>query len=350
MNDALYDLDQFFTDPKFILVFSIIFLTALLSFVIRRVFSRFEKQTKKTANLWDDAFVAAAKKPSGWLIWIVGITWAIQIMAESTGSDLEKLIHPLRFIAVVSLLGFFLTKFITEIELASIALGGDVTTANAAGKLLRISVTITVILSVLQTLGFSISGVLAFGGVGGIAVGFAAKDLLANFFGGLMIYMDRPFSVGDWVRSPDREIEGTVEKIGWRLTSIRTFDQRPLYIPNSVFANIALENPSRMTNRRIFERIGVRYDDAETLPLIIDQVREMLVKHSDIDAEQTLIVNLDSFGSSALEFFIYAHTKTTDWIEFHDVKQSVMFEVMEIISQKGAEFAYPTSTVNLIEN
>jgi MscS family membrane protein len=271
-------------------------------------------------------------------------------MAESTGSDLEKLIHPLRFIAVVSLLGFFLTKFITEIELASIALGGDVTTANAAGKLLRISVTITVILSILQTLGFSISGVLAFGGVGGIAVGFAAKDLLANFFGGLMIYLDRPFSVGDWVRSPDREIEGTVEKIGWRLTSIRTFDQRPLYIPNSVFANIALENPSRMTNRRIFERIGVRYDDAQSLPSIIDQVRKMLVEHDDIDAEQTLIVNLDSFGSSALEFFIYAHTRTTDWISFHDVKQRIMLEVMSIISQKGAEFAYPTRTVNLIEN
>ena len=184
MNDALYDLDQLFTDPKFILVFFIIFLTALLSFVVRIAFSRFEKQTRKTANLWDDAFVSAAKKPSSWLVWIVGITWAIQIMAESTGSDLEKLIHPLRFIAVVSLLGFFLTKFITEIELASIALGGDVTTANAAGKLLRISVTITVILSILQTLGFSISGVLAFGGVGGIAVGFAAKDLLANFLEG----------------------------------------------------------------------------------------------------------------------------------------------------------------------
>ena len=350
MNDTPYDLDQLFADPKFILVFFIIFLTTLLSFVVRIAFSRFERQTRKTANLWDDAFVSAAKKPSSWLVWIVGITWAVQIMAESTGSDLEKLIHPLRFIAVVSLLGFFLTKFITEIELASIALGGDVTTANAAGKLLRISVTITVILSVLQTLGFSISGVLAFGGVGGIAVGFAAKDLLANFFGGLMIYLDRPFSVGDWVRSPDREIEGTVEKIGWRLTSIRTFDQRPLYIPNSVFANIALENPSRMTNRRIFERIGVRYDDAQSLPSIIDQVRKMLVEHDDIDAEQTLIVNLDSFGSSALEFFIYAHTRTTDWISFHDVKQRIMLEVMSIISQKGAEFAYPTRTVNLIEN
>jgi len=80
----------------------------------------------------------------------------------------------------------------------------------------------------MQTLGYSISGVLAFGGIGGIAVGFAARDLLANFFGGFMIYMDRPFDVGDWIRSPDQEIEGTVEKIGWRLTTIRTFDKRPL--------------------------------------------------------------------------------------------------------------------------
>ena len=119
---------------------------------------------------------------------------------------------------------------------------------DAMAKLLRLSVIITAGLVVLQTLGFSISGVLAFGGVGGIAVGFAARDLLANFFGGLMIYLDRPFSVGDWVRSPDRNIEGTVERIGWRLTVIRTFDKRPLYVPNSVFANIAVENPSRMAS------------------------------------------------------------------------------------------------------
>ena len=77
MNDTLFGLDQLFTDPKFILVFSIVFLTALLSFVVRRAFSRFEKETKKTANLWDDAFVAAAKKPSSWLVWIVGIALSL---------------------------------------------------------------------------------------------------------------------------------------------------------------------------------------------------------------------------------------------------------------------------------
>ena len=91
----------------------------------------------------------------------------------------------------------------------------------------------------MQTLGFSVSGVMAFGGIGGIAIGFAAKDLLANFFGALTIYLDRPFSEGDWIRSPDREIEGIVENIGWRLTVIRSFDKRPIYVPNSVFASIA---------------------------------------------------------------------------------------------------------------
>ncbi|MBA59803.1 MAG: mechanosensitive ion channel protein MscS [Gammaproteobacteria bacterium] len=349
MNDSLHKLDKLISDPNLILVFSLIFFTAVCSFLVRRVFVQLEKQSQKTANLWDDAFVGAAKKPANWLIWLIGITWTAQIMAENTGSALEKLIDPLRFISVVGLIAFFLTRFISQIELASIKNGGDVTTANAVGKLLRISVAITAALSILQTLGFSISGILAFGGVGGIAVGFAAKDLLANFFGGLMIYLDRPFAVGDWIRSPDREIEGTVESIGWRLTSIRTFDQRPLYIPNSVFANIAVENPSRMDNRRIFEKIGVRYTDANRVSDIVDKVRKMLIEHEEIDSDQTLIVNLDSFGPSALEFFIYVHTKTIDWIKYHEVKQLVMLEIIDIVEKSGAEFAFPTSTLHIVQ-
>ena len=103
----------------------------------------------------------------------------------------------------------------------------DKSTVLAIGKLTRLAVMVTAMLVILQTLGYSISGVLAMGGIGGIAIGFAAKDMLANFFGGLMIYLDRPFSEGDWIRSPDREIEGTVESIGWRITVIRNFESRP---------------------------------------------------------------------------------------------------------------------------
>ena len=196
-------------------------------------------------------------------------------------------------------------------------------------------------------MGFSIAGVLAFGGIGGIAVGFAAKDLLANFFGGLMIYLDRPFAVGDWIRSPDRELEGTVEDIGWRLTRIRTFDKRPLYVPNAVFTQVAVENPSRMLNRRIYENIGVRYDDAAQLRAIVNDVRAMLAAHDDIDANQTLIVNFNGYGASSLDFMVYCFTKTIQWVEYHQVKENVLLGILDIISAHGAECAFPTHTVHL---
>ena len=256
---------------------------------------------------------------------------------------------------MIVIITWFLVRFIRHAEENIITIRQeageeiDITTVDAITKLVRLSVIITAALVILQTLGFSISGVLAFGGVGGIAIGFAARDLLANFFGGLMIYLDRPFSVGDWVRSPDRNIEGTVEKIGWRLTVIRTFDKRPLYIPNNIFANIAVENPSRMTNRRIKETIGIRYDDVGKMSDVVRDVEDMLRSHPDIDTDQTLMVNFDSFGPSSVDFFIYTFTKTTVWTEFHDIKQDVLLKISNIIEGHGAEIAYPTSTLHVPE-
>jgi MscS family membrane protein len=206
---------------------------------------------------------------------------------------------------------------------------------------------ITAVLLVLQAFGFSISGVLAFGGIGGIAVGFAARDLLANFFGAMMIFLDRPFSVGDWVRSPDREIEGTVEEIGWRLTRIRTFDKRPLYIPNSVFTTLAVENPSRMHNRRIYETIGIRYDDIGVMAPIVADVETMLRAHEAIETDATLMVNFVDFGPSSVDFFVYCFTKTIVWSEFHVIKQDILLNIARIITQHGAEIAFPTQTLHI---
>lgn len=187
---------------------------------------------------------------------------------------------------------------------------------------------------------------LAFGGVGGIAVGFAAKDLLANFFGGLTIYMDRPFVVGDWVRSPDKNIEGTVEHIGWRLTRIRTFDKRPLYVPNATFSTISLENPSRMTHRRISETLGVRYSDIAQVRSIVESVRQMLIEHPEIDDTQTLIVNLNQFSESSVDLMVYTFTKTTVWVKFHEVKQDVLLRIADIVEQHDAKLALPTTVLH----
>ena len=161
--------------------------------------------------------------------------------------------------------------------------------------------------------------------------------------------MDRPFAVGDWIRSPDREMEGTVEKIGWRVTLIRTFDKRPLYIPNSVFSQVAVENPSRMLNRRIKETIGIRYSDAEKMEVITDQVKKMLTNHPEIDATNTLMVNFNSFAPSSLDFFIYTFTKTTNWEKFHIIKQDILLKILQIITANEADVAFPTSTIHLAQ-
>ena len=302
---------------------------------------------------WDESAFAALRKPLRALVWIVGLTFAIEIVHRATGAVIFSAIEPVRDVAVVLVIAWFLVGFIRESEhnlITSREAAGeplDRTTLDAVTKLLRLSVIITSTLVALQTLGFSISGVLAFGGVGGIAVGFAAKDLLSNFFGGLMIYLDRPFSVGDWVRSPDRSIEGVVENIGWRRTLIRKFDTRPLYVPNSTFTNIAVENPSRMQNRQIYEVIGIRYADAAAMAPIVTAVEAMLKSHEGIEGEGFMVVNFNAFAASSLDFFIYCYTKTTGWAEFHQVKQDVLLRILAIIDEHQAEIALPASTVHL---
>ena len=336
-------------------VFIVVFVTAVINWVQKRILSKLVTKLERTRTYWDDALLDAARKPLIFLIWVIGLSFAAEIIKSETGAAIFGAISPLRDVGVIFVICWFLVRFIGRAEKNIIdkkKIAGeefDETTADAIAKLLRISIIITATLVAMQTLGYSISGVLAFGGIGGIAVGFAARDLLANFFGGFMIYMDRPFDVGDWIRSPDKEIEGTVEKIGWRLTTIRTFEKRPLYVPNAIFTNISVENPSRMSNRRIKETIGIRYDDVLKMQDIIADVKAMLKEHDDIDTRQTLIVNFNEFAPSSLDFFIYTFTKTTNWIEFHEVKQDVLLKVINIIESHGAECAFPTSTLHIPE-
>jgi len=339
-------------------VFAAVALTLTGRYVANRFLNIMGQRLERTSNVWDDALFQAARRPVSFLILILGLVWAVQISDSYLQSELFspqnlELVRKLSFIVLITT---FLVQFISLAEariLDKLNAGQssdqtqlDPTTLHALAKLIRLAIVISSILVALPTIGIEITALLAFGGVGGIAIGFAAQDLLSNFFGGLMIYLDRPFAIGDWVRSPDREIEGTVETIGWRLTVVRTFDKRPLYIPNAVFNTIVVENPSRMTNRRINEKIGIRYKDSDKMSTIVRDVKAMLENHEDIDATQTLIVNFNGYGASSLDFFFYTFTKTTNWIRFHEVKEDVMLKIVDIVHKNGADFAFPTTTLD----
>ncbi|OZB09622.1 MAG: mechanosensitive ion channel protein MscS [Marinobacter sp. 34-60-7] len=335
-----------------VLIFLLVLGTAIVAFIASRLILAAERRVVDTRNIWDDALLHAVRKPVVAFIWLQGVFWAAEVAHYFSEADVftkNGTLLQIGFVWVVVWALFNLVKQIEGVLTSPMKMQKpmDYTTVNAISKLLRAVIIITAALTALQTLGFSISGVLAFGGVGGIAVGFAAKDLLANFFGGFIIHLDRPFKVGDWVRSPDRNIEGTVEHIGWRLTTIRTFDKRPLYVPNAVFTTIAVENPSRMFNRRISETIGIRYADVHVMKKIVDDIREMLKNHEEIDTDQTLIVNFLAFNASSLDIMVYTFTKTTQWVRFHEVKEDVLLRISDIIEGYGAEVAFPTRTLHL---
>jgi MscS family membrane protein len=329
-------------------VLLIVLAILVFNYLTHQVLSRLGKGDKKSDFPWDEALAAAARRPLSVLAWVVGLSFAGQIVQAHTSAAILTFVYPVRTVGVIACLGWFLVRFIGNAKEALIVrrvMHGeevDRTTVDAIAQLLRIAAMITSFLVALQSLGFSVEGVLAFGGIGGIAIGFAAKDLLANFFGSLIIYFDRPFAIGDWIRSPDKEIEGTVEDIGWRLTRIRTFEKRPIYVPNSVFTTITVENPSRMSHRRINETIGVRYDDLGEVAGIVKDIYAMLLAHPEIDQNESSIVNFIQFGESSLNIMVYTFVRATTAVDFNRAKQDVLLKIAEIIANHGAEFAYPT--------
>jgi MscS family membrane protein len=340
-----YNIDHWLI--KFVLI---IFIIIFINISTRVILSTLKKQFSKTNNIWDDCIIDSIYKPFTILIWILGIVFTL----EAFNSDFKifnisnDFLINLKRAGIILSIALFLNNLSRNFQFAIIKnnkiknIDVDEATYEAITKIIRLSIIVTSGLIILQTFGFSISGVLAFGGIGGVAVGFAAKDMLANFFGGLMIYLDRPFRKGDWIRSPDRELEGTVENIGWRQTSIRNFRKNVIYIPNSVFMNIIVENPSRMTHRRIREVIGLRYKDLPKMLSIVEDVKTMISNHSDIDHNQTTIVNFDSYNDSSIDFFIITYADTTEWARYHEIKQDVLMKIGEIIEKNNAEIAFPT--------
>lgn len=334
-------------------IVSVLGATLLVDLVTRALFAWLHRRVRHTRNLWDDAIYRSFNGPLQGAIWVVGVSIAVRIAAPDDPQGWLAYLPEARAVALILLATWFVFRVIRSVGANALARATsrdnaiDTTTADALGKLMRAITLVVSALLLLEAFGVSPSALLAFSGVGGIAIGFAARDVLANIFGGLTIYMNRPFSVGDWIRSPDRDIEGVVEAIGWRATTVRRFDMRPLYVPNAVFSNVALENPSRMSHRRIMETVAVRYDDAAVVPDIVAEIRRTLDDDEAIDSDQVILTYLDSLGESALNLLVYCYTRTTDWTEYLAVKQSVLQRVQDTVRAHGAAIAYPTTTMHV---
>jgi len=345
--------DRLGIEPWAASLFAIALITLAANQVAQLLLRQALRAASRTTTVWDDALLRSADRPVLAALWVIGLGFMARVLERQFDLTFIEEALAARDVLLVACVAWFMIRFIGRITRNIVeqrrARGEefDVTTVDALGKLARLVTVAIAVLMAAQAVGFEVTGLLALGGVGGIAVGFAAKDLLANFFGGLTIYLDRPFGVGEWIRSPDKSIEGTVEYISWRHTRIRAFNKNPIYVPNAVFTTIVVENPSRMSHRRIKETIGLRYDDLAVVADVVADIKAMLSQHPGIDPTQTLIVNFNQYGASSLDVLVYAFTKTIVWVEYHDVKQDVLLKIGEIVERHGARIALPTRTLQL---
>jgi len=343
-----------FINPIYSEIIMISVIALLLFFIKNKIISFVLAISEKTSTVYDELLLYSIKRPSSYLIIIGYLILLVDFLSKTTLVNISFSLSSSIFILFVLIISWSIIRglnYYLNVKpfINNLSPDDDATlvteTYEIVIRIIKVVVVIITLLIIMQELGLSISGLLAFGGVGGLIVGLAAKDLLSNFFGGMMIFFDRPFRVGEFIKSPDRNIEGIVEKIGWRLTVVRTFSKNVLYIPNTAFSSIIVENATRMSNRRINETIGIRYDDLDKMKSIIEDVNKLLHDDPKIDQSQRAKVYFKSFSASSCDFFIYAFTVTKDWEEFLAIKQDILLKVANIIDEHNAEIAYPTSTV-----
>ena len=197
--------------------------------------------------------------------------------------------------------------------------------------------------TVLSTWGFNISGFIAGLSIGGLAVSLAAKDSLANVFACLVILMDQPFHVGDWIIC--NNIEGVVESISFRSTNVRTFGKALVYIPNAQIINTPIQNFTNRDRRRIDMTLGVTYDTTpEQMKQLVQDIKDYLYNEPDIFQDGQTVA-FSELAASSLDIKIYCFTKQTSYHEYMKVREKLNLALMDIVEKNGTSCAFPSTSV-----
>lgn len=308
--------------------------------------------TARTETPLDDLLLTAAEKPAGWLILIIGLMFSMHILnPPSETFPLVEMADSTARLAAIALASWFSWRLIDGFSAYFSARAAHTPTAlddqlvPFISKTLKVFLVFTLILVLAQNMGYSISGLIASLGIGGLAVAMAAKDSIANIFGSIMILLDRPFTVGDWIKTKD--FEGVVEEVGFRSTRIRTFAKTLVNVPNSQLANMVIDNIDAMPKRRVKMRIGITYSTTpDKMKKAIAAIEKLLKNHVGVDQEFSL-VKFDAFEDSSLSIFLYYFTKSTHWDEYLQVRQEINLEIIQTLEKLELEFAFPSRSLYL---
>jgi len=330
-------------------VYAMIFVasTFILAKILDRVFKAIKKQkAKKETYPLSYYLVDLIEKPLIFALFILGFWFMFQQL--SLGAKFEKGLNAVYYVLITLNVAWFLANlFNTFVE--KYAKPRIDTSGSQLGKqlmplfksIVNIVVWVLAIIFALEQAGYDVAALLAGVGIGGLAIAMAAKDSAANIFGGVAIFSDKSFKVGDFIKV--KGYEGIVEEIGVRVTRIRTFAGTMIIIPNSVFTNTELENVSEEPTRRVLMNLGLTYN---TSPKKMTQAMDILkdIIKNNPRVEDKVLISFNGFNDSSLNILFIYYIKTKEGADILDTQSEVNTEVLRRFNENGLEFAFPTMT------
>lgn len=334
-----------------IILFVLIF-NFLIKWILRRLHQRFEREKKN----WQESLVRALYRPLSFYVWFLASVHILYVVTVKIFPEISIESRGV-ILSVGALLAFvwFLLRWKKQIvqHMVFRSKNREITIEQgkigAIDKVATIAILFFAALILMEITNNSINAIIAFGGIGGLALAFASQEIIANFFGGFMIYLTHPFTIGDSILIPDHKIEGIVEEIGWYMTRVSSPDKRPIYIPNSIFSKLIVITPSRMSHRQVKETLKVCCDPLK-LKQATQEMKEMLQQHLDLDHTQPLFVRLTNIGDYSFNIDLSAFTLITNSEAFMKIREDILYKIFAIMKNHEIDFANPTRNISLLEH
>ena len=313
--------------------------------ISKLIIKKLEIISQKTTNKLDDTFVKAMEGPARFLPIVLGFFIASYYMSFS--DDTRSFVENINRTLITILLFWIIHQIIEPISYILSGLG-KILTRELIGWIIRSLKVLIFILgaaAVLELWGIKIGPIIAGLGLFGVAVALGAQDLFKNLISGILVLVEKRFKMGDWILV-EGIIEGIVEKIGFRSTTIRKFDKSLAIIPNFQFAENAVINVSQTTNWIISWIINLQYDSTvEQLKKIRDEIEDYIKNHEDFDSEIGYAVRIDKFAESSIDMYVRCFTKTDEWEKWLSVKERLAIQIKQIVEKNKASFAFPSQSI-----
>ncbi len=327
----------------------IIFIVILNKFIISKVFRTFTKIVSKSNNHIDDSLVKASEKPLKLFILFYGVYEALKTIGfDDLNLNVISTCRLIKLAGVVTVCYFFY-----NLTLENSILHKTIHKNNDSNGIVFpfVSIIIRIVIVVFGVViianEFGFTGFITGLGISGIAFALAAQDTFSNLFGGMVIVLDKPFSIGDWVQSSD--IEGVIEEITFRSTKIRTFAEAVVTVPNSKLANSNIINWTQRDKRRIHFKFTLDYNTSvDKINTCIQRIEDFLKNHDKVKKEM-IIVSFNELSNYGFGVFVYFYIEMMGYVEYEKLKQSVNISILNILKEEGVKLFFINFNSNRLQ-